>query len=136
MGRDPRGGPPALRSLAGRVSGIDLADSVVYGHLWATEETRALFDDEGRTRAWLDIIAALAEEQAELGLIPAAAARQLAACRAAVDLDAVGEETRATGHSTLGLIRVLREQLRAGGAPSGSTTARPSRTSPTRGSAS
>ena len=35
------------------MSGIDLADSVVYGHLWATEETRALLGDEGRTRAWV-----------------------------------------------------------------------------------
>ena len=51
------------------------SDSVVYGHLWGTPETRALFSDAGRTRIWLDIIAALAAEQAELGLIPAAAAR-------------------------------------------------------------
>ena len=31
--------------------------------------------------------------------------------RRRVDLEAVGEETRATGHSTLGLIRVLRRDL-------------------------
>jgi len=36
-----------------------MKDSVVYGHLWGTPETRALFSDEGRTRIWLDIIVAL-----------------------------------------------------------------------------
>ena len=96
------------------MSGIDLADSVVYGHLWATEETRALLGDEGRTHAWVQIIAALAVEQGELGLIPAAAAAELAGLAGhPLDLVAVGEETRATGHSTLGLIRVLRRPLGA-----------------------
>ena len=37
-----------------------MKDSVVYGHLWGTSETRELFSDEGRTRIWLDIIKALA----------------------------------------------------------------------------
>ena len=89
---------------------MSLAGSSVYAHLWTTPETRALFSDAGRTRSWLDIIAALAAAQAELGIIPAAAATQIAAAEA-VDLEAVGEETRRSGHSTLGLIRVLREQL-------------------------
>jgi adenylosuccinate lyase len=87
-----------------------MKDSVVYGHLWGTPETRALFSDEGRTRIWLDIIVALAEEQAALGIIPAEGARQIAALQAP-DLEAVGEQTRATGHSTLGLIRVLKDAL-------------------------
>jgi adenylosuccinate lyase len=88
---------------------------VVYGHLWGTAETRELFSDEGRTRIWLEIIKALAAEQAELHLIPDEAARQIAGLDLP-DLGAVGEQTRATGHSTLGLIRVLRDELgREGG---------------------
>jgi adenylosuccinate lyase len=87
-----------------------MKDSVVYGHLWGTRETRALFTDEGRTRIWLDIIVTLAEEQAALELIPPEAARQIAGLEAP-DLEAVGEQTRATGHSTLGLIRVLKDAL-------------------------
>jgi adenylosuccinate lyase len=85
----------------------------VYGHLWGTDETRALFDDRGRTQIWLDIIAALAASQAELGLIPEAAARDIAAQAhvETLDLAAVAEETRRTGHSTLGLIRVLQRSL-------------------------
>jgi adenylosuccinate lyase len=92
------------------VSGIDLADSVIYGHLWATEETRELLGDEGRTRAWINIIATLASVQGELGLIPREAVAELERMES-VDLEAVGKETRATGHSTLGLIRVLRRDL-------------------------
>ena len=87
-----------------------MKDSVIYGHLWGTPETRALFTDEGRTRIWLQIIVVLAEEQAALGIIPAEAARQIAALKMP-DLHAVGEQTRATGHSTLGLIRVLKDAL-------------------------
>jgi adenylosuccinate lyase len=84
----------------------------VYGHLWGTAETRALFEDEGRTRAWLEILGALATAQGELGLIPAGAADAIAArMREPVDLDAVAAETRRTGHSTLGLIRVLQAGL-------------------------
>ncbi len=87
-----------------------MKDSVVYGHLWGTPETRELFSDEGRTRIWLDIIKALATEQAQLRLIPRDAAQQIARLELP-DLVAVGEQTRATGHSTLGLIRVLRDAL-------------------------
>jgi adenylosuccinate lyase len=85
----------------------------VYGHLWWTDETRALFDDRGRTQIWLDVIAALAAAQAELGLIPEGAARDIAghARVETLDLVAVAEETRRTGHSTLGLIRVLQRSL-------------------------
>ena len=50
--------------------------SAVYAHLWSTPETRALFSDEGRTGIWLEIIKALAAEQADLKLIPDEAARQ------------------------------------------------------------
>jgi adenylosuccinate lyase len=90
-----------------------LADSEIYGHLWATPEVHGLFTDEGRLRAWLDILATLAEAQADVGLVPAPAA---VAIRTAVtgwlpDPVEVGELTRATGHSTLGLIRVLEQHL-------------------------
>jgi len=90
-----------------------LTDSVVYGHLWTTPELHALFDDIGRTRTWLEILVQLAHAQADLGLIPAGAAREIEehAVVERIDLDAVGEQTRATGHSTLGLIRCLREVL-------------------------
>jgi adenylosuccinate lyase len=92
------------------------ADSRVYGHLWTTPEVSALFTDEGRTQAWLDILAALAQAQADVGLVPRAAADAIGAHADAsrLDLTLVAEQTRVTGHSTLGLIRALREVLPAG----------------------
>jgi adenylosuccinate lyase len=91
------------------------ADSAVYGHLWTTPEVSALFCDEGRTQAWLGILAALAESQAEAGLVPAAAARAIRAHAdvSRLDLGLVAEQTRASGHSTIGLIRALRQMLPA-----------------------
>lgn len=99
------------------MTGVDVADSVVYGHLWSTPETRDMFGDRGRTRTWLEIIAALAAVQGELGIIPVRAAEEIAAARGIeLDLEAVGEETRRSGHSTLGLIRVLQRGLGSDGA--------------------
>jgi adenylosuccinate lyase len=92
------------------------AGSEAFGHLWSTPETSALFCDEGRTQAWLDILAALAEAQAEVGLIPAAAAGAIRAHAdvSRIDLAFVAEQTRASGHSTAGLISALRQVLPAG----------------------
>ena len=51
-----------------------IADSVLYRHLWGTDEARAVLGEEGRLAGWLEVITALARVQAEAGLIPAAAA--------------------------------------------------------------
>ena len=84
----------------------------VFGHLWSTPETDELFGDEGRTRIWLSVLGALAAEQGALGIIPPDVATAIAARTGRpVDLDAVAEETRRSGHSTLGLIRVVRRDL-------------------------
>ena len=90
-----------------------LVDSVLYGHLWSTPELHLLLDDEGRVQSWLEILAALAEAQAEVGLIPAEAAVAIRkhADVGLLDLDQVAAQTRATGHSTLGLIRCLQDVL-------------------------
>ncbi len=97
-----------------------LSDSLIYRNSWGTPETRALFDDEPRTRAWLEILAALAEAQAEVGLIPAEAAAHVAkACRALSEVEGAldaefFEEVRkgfeATNHSTLGLIKAVQRR--------------------------
>ncbi len=86
-----------------------LSDSAMYAHLWSTDELDAIFAEEARLQAWLDILAALARAQAALGIIPAVAADEITA-RAKVDeldLDFIVERTRSTGHSTLGLIHGL-----------------------------
>src|ERR1700742_388841 len=90
-----------------------LSDSILFGHLWTTPEMHAMFDDRGRTQGWLDVLAALAAAQAEVGLIPAEAATAIAehADVDRLDLAAIGAGTRAAGHSTLGLIQELRRVL-------------------------
>jgi adenylosuccinate lyase len=97
------------------MSGAHPADSAIFGHLWTTSEASALFTDEGRTQAWLEILAALARAQAGAGLIPAVAAEAISAHAdvSRLDLDLVAEQTRATGHSTMGLIQALRAALPA-----------------------
>lgn len=95
------------------MSGAHPADSAIFGHLWTTPEVSALFCDEGRTQTWLGILAALAEAQADVGLVPAAAAKAIRAHAdvSLLDLGLVAEQTRVTGHSTMGLIRALRAAL-------------------------
>jgi adenylosuccinate lyase len=92
-----------------------ISDSLIYRNSWGTDEARSIFDDEARTRAWLEILAVLAEAQAEVGLIPADAARDVArACRE-LPLDAeffeeVREGFEASNHSTLGLIKAVQRR--------------------------
>jgi adenylosuccinate lyase len=95
------------------VTGARISDSAMYGHLWGTPAVRAVFEERGRLQGWLEVLAALARAQAAEGLIPQPAA-DLITARARVDLvdlPTVAAETRATGHSTLGLIRALRQVL-------------------------
>ncbi|MGQ0846659.1 MAG: class-II fumarase/aspartase family protein [Sporichthyaceae bacterium] len=90
-----------------------LSDSQLFGHLWTTPELHELFDDRGRTQSWLDVLVALASAQEEVGLLPAGVAATIAehADVDRLDLARVAEGTRATGHSTLGLIQELRRVL-------------------------
>ncbi|HET8969895.1 MAG TPA: adenylosuccinate lyase family protein [Candidatus Nanopelagicales bacterium] len=90
-----------------------ITESAMYGHLWGTPAARAVFDERARLQRWLDVLAALARAQAAEGLLPAAAADQITASARVelLDLDLVAEQTRASGHSTLGLIRALSNVL-------------------------
>jgi adenylosuccinate lyase len=93
-----------------------ITDSLLYQHLWGTAEARAVLGDEGRLRGWLEVIVALARAQASAGVIPARAAELIAehARPERVDLGYAAEQTRATSHSMLGLIRAVQEVLPAG----------------------
>lgn len=94
-------------------------DSRVYAASWGTPELRAIFDEEARIRAWLEILAVLAETQGEFGFIPPDMAALVASgCRSiepdATFLDEVRQGFEASGHSTQGLI--LAVQKRCAGA--------------------
>jgi adenylosuccinate lyase len=95
--------------------GARLTDSPAYGHLWGTDETRAVFDEPARWQRWLDILVALAAAQAELAIIPSSSAETIAEVARVerLDLDLVAAETQRTAHSTLGLIRALQQVLPA-----------------------
>jgi adenylosuccinate lyase len=90
-----------------------LTESRMYAHLWGTDELHAVFGEEHRLQAWLDILAGLAAAQAEVGIVPEEAAREIAegARYERLDMEYVAAETRTTSHSTLGLIRGLQRIL-------------------------
>lgn len=100
------GGPPAAQCAHGRAQ---ITDSTFFGHRYSSEASREAFCDVCRVQRWLDVEAALATAQGELGMIPAAEAQQIAASARVelIDLDLVREQTRATGHSLVGLLRVF-----------------------------
>ena len=91
------------------MSSTRLSSGALYAHLWGTPELDLVFDERAMVQSWLDILAALARAQAGLGIIPASSARTITAGARvdALDLAYVAEQTRITGHSTLGLIRGL-----------------------------
>ena len=90
---------------------IHMIDSQIYGDAWSTDEMRAIFDDAPRTQGWLDVIAALAEAQAEVGLIPTAVVPEIKrVCDLKLlSMEALRKGYQSTGHSTLGLIRELKK---------------------------
>jgi adenylosuccinate lyase len=94
---------------------VHISDSAIYGSAWSTPELRALFSERHKIRGWLEILSLLAEIQAEYGLIPAEAAREIAACRR-IEVDEAllreaGEGFAKTNHSLLGLINALKARL-------------------------
>ena len=74
-------------------------DSVLLGNLFSAPAMRAVFADEARLQRYLDIEAALARVEARLGLIPAAAAEEIArqAVAANFDLSALREGVATVG---------------------------------------
>lgn len=66
----------------------------------------ALFTREARWQAWLDVEAALAHVEAELGMIPAAAAEEIArkADLSLMDIARIEEGLRVTGHGLVPLV--------------------------------
>lgn len=95
--------------------GARLTEFAAFAHLWGTDEARAVFDEHAVHQRWLDVLAALAQSQAELGLVPEDAAATIAAQARVERLDwaRLAKETRRSGHSMLGLIGELAHVLPA-----------------------
>ncbi|MFN3209035.1 MAG: adenylosuccinate lyase [Roseovarius sp.] len=89
--------------------GTSVFDSELLMNAWSTAEMRDVFNDRARMQAWLDVEAALALVQGELGMIPEDAAREIAAKSRyeAIDLDLVLEHLRVTKHPLVPTVRAL-----------------------------
>ncbi|MEF2072710.1 adenylosuccinate lyase [Consotaella aegiceratis] len=92
---------------------ISVFDMHTMQHLWSTPELRAVFSEENRLQKWLDFEAALAETQAELGVIPKAAAEEItAACDIEkVDILAVAEDVRRIKHTLVPLLKQVQKSI-------------------------
>lgn len=87
-----------------------IVDSQFYRAGYTTEEARRIFCDKYRYQRWIDIEAALASIQADLGMIPdsAAAAINKKANIRYLDLTAIQEGIKKTSHSLLPLLEAWR----------------------------
>lgn len=91
--------------------GTSVFDSVLLKDAWSTEEMRRVFNDENRMQRWLDVEAALALVQARLGMIPQAAADEIAAKSklAHIDMDFVLHHLKITKHPLVPTVRALEQ---------------------------
>jgi adenylosuccinate lyase len=91
-------------------------DDALIRHLWSSDELRAIFSDRNRVQKWYDFEAALALEQAALGIIPEAAAREIArnASVERIDLEAVAAEIRRIKHPLVPALKAVEKRCRDG----------------------
>jgi 3-carboxy-cis,cis-muconate cycloisomerase len=84
-------------------------DSELFRDLFGTAEMRAIFCDAGYLTRCLKVEAALARAQAGIGMIPAAAAREISAKAnlASLDLASLKRETEIVGYPILPLVNQL-----------------------------
>jgi 3-carboxy-cis,cis-muconate cycloisomerase len=84
-------------------------DCTLLGDFFGTPAMRAVFDSRALLQAWLDVELALAEAQADCGVIPsdAVAAIRSAARADAYDLEQLRAENTATQHPLVPLVRAL-----------------------------
>lgn len=87
-------------------------DSVLYRDAFGTPAMRGIFEDSALLSRYTEVEVALARAQGGLGVIPAQAAKEIAArCDAAkLDLDRLKRETETVGYPILPLVRQLAAQ--------------------------
>ncbi|MCI5180217.1 MAG: adenylosuccinate lyase family protein [Candidatus Electrothrix sp. AW3_4] len=88
-----------------------IVDSRFYSGGYTTIEARRIFCDLRRYQHWLDVEVALAQAQAELDIIPNAAADNIAqnARICLLDLDGIRQGLQFTNHSLMPLLEALRK---------------------------
>ncbi|MGV6476961.1 adenylosuccinate lyase [Azotobacter vinelandii] len=85
-------------------------DSTLFRDQFGTEAMRRIFSDETTVQRWLDVEAALAKVQGELGIIPRAAADEIRrkARVELIDLGALKAEMDRTAHPIVPLLRAIK----------------------------
>ncbi|NGM87973.1 adenylosuccinate lyase family protein [Parapusillimonas sp. SGNA-6] len=88
---------------------ISVLESRIFKDMFGTERMRAVFDDESTVRRYIDVEVALAKVQGELGIIPEAAAKAIAASADAsrIDYEVLKQETEIVGYPILPLVHQL-----------------------------
>ena len=88
-------------------------DDALIQHLWSTDELRAIFNDHNRVQKWFDFEAALALEQGALGIIPQAAAEDIAANAqiSKTDIAAVAAEIRRIKHPLVPAVKAVQQSV-------------------------
>ncbi len=84
-------------------------DSSIFRDIFSTAAMRQVFSDENRVQCYLDIEAALARAQAQLGIIPKEAAEEICRhCSAAdFDFDLLKKQTERIGYPVLPVVQQL-----------------------------
>lgn len=95
--------------------GVTVTDSVIYGNIFATKETKTIWSDRQRTAYFLDFEAALAKVQAQLGIIPQKAYDEIAKnCDVdSYDFDKLRKETELVGYPVLPVVHQLVAKVNA-----------------------
>lgn len=98
--------------------GATAFDSFYLRDRYGSPAMRAIWDDRATIQLWLDVEAALALTQAELGIIPPSAARAIAAAARVerIDLRAMRREFDRTWNPVMPLVNALRARLDASAA--------------------
>ncbi|MCL4687922.1 MAG: adenylosuccinate lyase family protein [Burkholderiales bacterium] len=95
----------------------NVLDSILFRDSFGTPAMRAVFDDRELVRKYVQVEVALAKAQARCGVIPAAAAEEIAAkCDAdTLDFDLLRHETEIVGYPILPLVHQISKQAGASG---------------------
>ena len=90
----------------------NVLDSVLFRDSFGTPEMRAIFDDKELIRKYVEVEIALAQAQAECGVIPQEAADEITAkCDAdSLDFDLLRHETEIVGYPILPLVHQISKQ--------------------------
>ncbi len=83
-----------------------ITDSIFFGDGFSTLEVRAIFSDKRRMQRWLEVEVALAQSQAELGIIPKQAAVELSRTANLKNFD-VGDIINQIQHTKHSLVPLL-----------------------------